>query len=129
MFTLRKTFTFEAAHRLPAHDGKCARLHGHSWRLTVEVRGPALATAGPKAGMLVDYGDLKALAQPLVDEHLDHHYLNETLPALGEPTSERVAQWAHAALNARAEVAGWRWRVHAVEVDETCTSACRYEVP
>ncbi len=37
---LTKTFHFEAAHHLPGHRGKCARLHGHSYRLEVTLRGP-----------------------------------------------------------------------------------------
>ncbi len=42
-FLLKKTFPFEAAHQLKYHDGKCARLHGHSFKLTVVVAGEVRA--------------------------------------------------------------------------------------
>ena len=54
-----KEFRFEAAHRLPHHDGKCCRLHGHSWLGRVYVKGNQLIKDGSKQGMLLDYGDLK----------------------------------------------------------------------
>lgn len=54
MFRLEKTFRFEASHQLPKHDGKCARLHGHSWVGRVVIEGPDLIGDGAKAGMLQD---------------------------------------------------------------------------
>ena len=50
---IRRTFRFEAAHVLPFHQGKCSRMHGHSYRLDVAVRGP-LQTDGPARGMIED---------------------------------------------------------------------------
>lgn len=122
MYTLRKRFTFEAAHRLPKHDGKCARLHGHSWGLVVEVRGPEVQASGPKAGMLLDFGEIKAAVQPLLDGVLDHYYLNETT-GLEDPTSEQLAAWVY--LRLQGKVPG----LYAVEVEETCTCAARFEAP
>lgn len=120
MFTLSKQFRFEASHQLPAHDGKCARLHGHSWIGWVYVRGPELQSSGPKAGMLIDFGDLKQLLSPLVDDFLDHHHLNDTT-GLANPTSEEIARWIYQRL--RPQLAN----LLAVEIEETCTSRCRYE--
>lgn len=124
MFTLTKEFKFEAAHKLDGHDGKCARLHGHSWRARVVLRGVALHGHGPKQEMLADFGDVKALVEPLVESKLDHHYLNETL-GTDRPTSEFVAKWLFGELK-RAGF-GPLAELAAVEVDETCTSSCRYE--
>lgn len=121
MFTLRKKFKFEAAHQLPNHDGKCANLHGHSWIGWVEVSGSEIAQEGPKEGMLMDYSDIKATLEPLVEEFLDHHHLNETLP-LDAPTSEAVARWMYDKLEKNLGHA-----LVAVEIEETCTSSCRYE--
>jgi 6-pyruvoyltetrahydropterin/6-carboxytetrahydropterin synthase len=79
--------------------------------------------------MLADYGDLKALVQPLVDGALDHYHLNDSL-GTPNPTSERVARWVYCALLDRLPAQVDRpWRLSAVEVEETCTSACRYEEP
>ena len=118
-WTLTKEFTFEAAHRLPRHDGKCARLHGHSWKMLVEVESPALCESGPKSGMVMDFGDIKAAVASLVESHLDHHYLNDTLE-LESPTSEKVAQWVFQAILPKLP------NLRAVTINETCTSACRY---
>jgi len=122
MFVLRKSFSFEAAHRLVHHDGKCARLHGHSWKLTVELRGKELYDGGPKRSMLIDYGDITAIVKPFLDSFLDHHYLNETLQT-DSPTSEFVAQWLHGQLKGRFPIKF----LLAITIKETCTSSCRYD--
>jgi len=119
-YTLRKKFKFEAAHKLPNHDGKCRQLHGHSWVGWVEVCGWELKDEGPKQGMICDYGDIKKLLKPIVEDYLDHHYLNDTLP-MNSPTSEEVARWVFRQL--RGKIVG----LVAVEIEETCTSSCRYE--
>lgn len=119
-WTIYKEFRFEAAHRLPHHDGKCQRLHGHSWRGRVYVRGQSLIPDGAKQGMLMDFGEISAYIDPLVEKYLDHYYLNETLP-LESPTSEAIARWIYEQLAA----AGLPGLV-AVEIRETCTSGCVY---
>jgi 6-pyruvoyltetrahydropterin/6-carboxytetrahydropterin synthase len=86
---IRKTFKFEAAHVLPHHPGKCARLHGHSYRFEVAVEG-ALQSAGPATGMVVDFDELAAIVRPSVVERLDHTSLNDLL---SNPTAEEIALW------------------------------------
>lgn len=120
---LYKEFRFEAAHRLPHHDGKCRRLHGHSWVGRVYVKGQRLIPDGAKAGMLIDYGDLQDYMQPLLDDFLDHYYLNESL-GLENPTSELIAKWIYEKLE-RLGLPG----LSAVEIRETCTSGARYTKP
>jgi 6-pyruvoyltetrahydropterin/6-carboxytetrahydropterin synthase len=93
---ISKQFRFEAAHVLPFHTGKCARLHGHSYRLDVAVAGP-LQSDGPAAGMIQDFDDLAAVVRPLVVERLDHTLLNDTID---NPTAERIALWIWNALAA-----------------------------
>ena len=46
--TVRKTVSFEAAHRLPnvPEGHKCARLHGHSFSVDIEVEGEVGETSG-----------------------------------------------------------------------------------
>lgn len=120
-YVLSKEFKFEASHQLVGHDGKCARLHGHSWLLRISVQGDRLQEDGPKKNMLLDYGDVSAVVKPLVEEFLDHHHLNTTLDT-DSPTSEYVARWVWNRLPMFAGA-----RVCAVEVEETCTSRCRLE--
>jgi len=86
---IRKQFKFEAAHVLPHHTGKCARLHGHSYRVDVAVGG-SLQAAGPATGMVVDFDELSAIVEPHVVARLDHSSLNELLP---NPTAEHLALW------------------------------------
>lgn len=73
MTTITKHFKFEAAHRLSKHDGKCKRLHGHSYKLAVSVRGPI----NPDTGFVVDFGYLKALVDDAIISKLDHQYLGD----------------------------------------------------
>ncbi len=116
MMEIWREFTFEAAHRLPhvPEGHKCARLHGHSFRVEVHVRGPL----DPTLGWVMDFADLKAAWKPL-DEALDHRYLNE-IPGLENPTSEVLARWLWAKL------APVLPGLSEIVVRETCTSGCRY---
>jgi len=124
---LTKTFRFEAAHRLTEHDGKCARLHGHSWVMRVTVGGERIKPPKmrePKSGMLVDYADLKSAVSPIVEKYLDHYYLNETLNIY--PTSEEIAKWAYHKIHFELSRLGLPCVLESVGIDETCTSSCRY---
>jgi 6-pyruvoyltetrahydropterin/6-carboxytetrahydropterin synthase len=116
MMEIWREFTFEAAHRLPhvPEGHKCARLHGHSFRVEVHVRGPL----DPTLGWVMDFAELKAAWRPL-HETLDHHYLND-VPGLENPTSEVLARWLWARL--APSVPG----LSEIVVRETCTSGCRY---
>ncbi|WHT20537.1 6-carboxytetrahydropterin synthase QueD [Crossiella sp. CA-258035] len=111
-----REFTFEAAHRLPnvPEGHKCARLHGHSYRVIVHVEAPV----NPQAGWVMDFGDVKAAFKPLEAE-LDHHYLNE-VGGLENPTSENLAVWIWDRLYPALPA------LSAVTVRETCTSGCTY---
>ena len=113
---LSKTFHFEAAHDLPTFppDHKCRRLHGHSFRFEVVVEGEV----NPAKGYLIDYGDIKKAAEPLV-KRLDHYYLNE-IEGLQNPTSEVLAKWLFDHLKPALP------QLSAILVHETCTSCCEY---
>jgi 6-pyruvoyltetrahydropterin/6-carboxytetrahydropterin synthase len=110
-----REFTFEAAHRLPRvrPDHKCARLHGHSFRVRIVVAGDV----DPTTGWVADFADLATAFAPLHAE-LDHHYLNE-VPGLENPTSENIARWIWEGLGSLDGLAE-------VWVLETCAEGCRY---
>lgn len=124
-WTLTKEFTFEAAHRLDGHDGKCARLHGHSFKLTVFVSGSVLHRTGPQRAMLMDFGHISDIVKPFIDQFLDHHFLNETLFCTS-PTSEFLAQYIYEQLQPVFDAIPDRCKLTAVMIGETCTSACHY---
>jgi 6-pyruvoyltetrahydropterin/6-carboxytetrahydropterin synthase len=86
---IRKHFTFEAAHVLPHHAGKCSRMHGHSYRLEVALDG-ALQQVGAAQGMIEDFDVVGQVVRAGVIEQLDHTSLNDLLP---NPTAELVALW------------------------------------
>jgi 6-pyruvoyltetrahydropterin/6-carboxytetrahydropterin synthase len=111
-----KEFTFEAAHRLPnvPLDHKCARLHGHSFRVEVHVRGEV----DPALGWVRDFADLKAAFQPILDR-LDHYYLNE-IEGLDNPTSENLARWIWERLSPALP------QLSKIVIRETCTTGCIY---
>ena len=81
--SVTRSFTFEAAHQLPWHPGKCQRLHGHSYRLEVTVEGPI-----GDQGIVVDFSDIRRVVQREVIERFDHRYLNDLLE---NPTAELIA--------------------------------------
>ncbi|HEY0199342.1 MAG TPA: 6-carboxytetrahydropterin synthase QueD [Rhodanobacter sp.] len=111
-----KIFTIEAAHRLPnvPPGHKCARLHGHSFRIEIHLRGDI----GTDTGWVMDFSDVKSAFQPLYDQ-LDHHYLND-IEGLDNPTSERLSVWIWERLKPSLPL------LSEVVVHETCTSGCRY---
>lgn len=121
MFTIGKTFTFEAAHWLPGlPDGhKCARQHGHSYTVEVELCSEELTPPG----FVVDFGDLAPLKRHL-DERFDHQQLNEVAEVA--PTSENLARlifdWCCSNLELPAGA-----MVAAVRVKETAGTWARYE--
>lgn len=111
-----KLFHFEAAHRLPNVPAghKCARLHGHSFEVTLYVRGEP----GETSGWIMDFSDIKAIFKPVYDR-LDHHYLNE-IPGLENPTSENIAKWIWQELKPSLP------QLSGIKMRETCTSGCIY---
>ena len=89
---LTKTFRFEAAHHLPGHTGKCARLHGHSYQLEVTVRGPIKeAPHQSDSGMVMDFEELSHIVRNSIIERLDHRDLNEVTGL--RTTAENLAHW------------------------------------
>jgi len=83
---VRRRFEFEAAHRLPNHPGKCRELHGHSYKLVIQVDNPVDRTSG----MAIDFSDLKTIVREHVVSRLDHVYLNDLIE---NPTAEHIATW------------------------------------
>ena len=86
---LVRTFSFEAAHRLPkaAPGHKCGRLHGHSFRVELTCEGEI----DPEMGWLIDFAEIKRAVEPFI-EQLDHQDLN-AIEGLENPTSENIARW------------------------------------
>jgi 6-pyruvoyltetrahydropterin/6-carboxytetrahydropterin synthase len=114
---LIKELRFEAAHRLPKvpPGHKCARLHGHSFKIEIAVHGPV----NEETGWFIDYDILDAVWRPLY-ELLDHHYLNE-VEGLENPTSEHLARFIWNRMKPALPA------LERVIVHETCDARCEYE--
>src|SRR4051812_29859716 len=112
---LQRDYKFEAAHHLPRVPAghKCARMHGHSYLVTVEIEGEIASDTG----WLMDFGAIDEVVTPLV-RRLDHRVLND-LEGLENPTSETLAQWIWRALAPQLPLAS-------VKVSETRNSSCTY---
>jgi 6-pyruvoyltetrahydropterin/6-carboxytetrahydropterin synthase len=113
---LVREFRFEAAHRLPKVPAghKCARLHGHSFKVELGIHGPV----NPETGWLIDFGEIDRVWQPL-HELLDHNYMND-VPGLENPTSENLARWLWDRLRPTLT------ELERVIVHETCDGRCEY---
>lgn len=71
-----KEFHFEMAHALHEHDGPCKHIHGHSYQLSVTVKGKVLDASGnPKNGMVVDFSEIKSIVHEQIISRLDHALL------------------------------------------------------
>ena len=123
---ISKEFHFEASHILPKHKGKCSRLHGHSWVLTVYVKGGI----DPDTGFVMDYADLKKSVQWVVN-NLDHYHFGADTISHGPPTSillptdfypssENLIILIGSLLLSPEVNAPWS----KLELNETCTSKC-----
>ncbi len=119
MYELKIITQFAAAHRLENFNGKCEALHGHNWKVEVFLVGERL----DEAGLLVDFGVIKARTNALLEE-IDHKYLNE-LEAFREqnPSSENLARYLFERLSPTLSRDGVRvFRVNVWESDTSCAS-------
>ena len=116
--TLVKSFRFEAAHYLPhAPEGhKCRRVHGHSFICEIEISGEV----DEEIGWLMDFKEINKAFRPILDQ-LDHHFLNEDIPELKNPTSENICRWIWDNLKPGLP------QLSAVTLQETRTSRCVYK--
>ena len=97
MYELMVRSDFSAAHRLDKYTGKCARLHGHNWKVEVVLRTARLN----REGMVMDARKVKKIVENFL-ECVDHKYLNE-LPyfARRETTSENIAKFIYKGLKSK----------------------------
>ena len=66
---IAKEYRWEMGHRLPFHKGLCRNIHGHSYKMIVEITGSL-----NKHGMVIDFFDLNKIIKPIIDKY-DHAFL------------------------------------------------------
>jgi 6-pyruvoyltetrahydropterin/6-carboxytetrahydropterin synthase len=119
-YTLKVVTDFAAAHALRGYPGECSRLHGHNWKVEVEV----IAVALDEVGMGIDFKAIKATAKEALSR-LDHRHLNEIKPFdVINPTAENLAAYLYRQLSG--SLNGPRTRVGAVTLWETERACVRY---
>lgn len=132
--TVCKTFTFDSSHQLIGHKGKCANVHGHTYKLEVTVKGPTIKKPTSDEaltleeyegrlsdeGFVIDFGDLKSIVKDIIVDKLDHAFIAagdepilETLIASGS----KVAQLGfRTTVENMAMYVCWKLREHDVPV-------------
>lgn len=141
---ISKSIEFDAGHRVPWHGSKCRNPHGHRYMVVAHVAGPIIdATEGERedAGMVVDFGCIKAILMERVHDPFDHGFMVWTkdsalraaltyldqakiimLPCI--PTAEELARWIYHDTAPHFTAAGVD--LIEIEVRETPTSVAHY---
>lgn len=119
-YLLKTHVHFAAAHVLRGYRGDCEQVHGHNYKVEIEVR----ATQLDELGMGVDFRAIRTAAREVVSV-LDHRMLND-IPPFTEinPTAENIASYIHEQLGRMLD--DDRVRVHAITVWETDRDSVRY---
>lgn len=116
-FVLKTLLDFASAHSLRGYPGDCANLHGHNWKIEVEVIGEQLNDIG----MVIDFKQIKKHAKEVVAE-LDHTFLNDH-PHFKtvNPTAENIAQYLFQQIQQRIESSSVKMhRITVWENDRNC---------
>ncbi|MGH9374571.1 MAG: 6-carboxytetrahydropterin synthase QueD [Terriglobia bacterium] len=120
MFEVSVEYSFSAGHALRQYKGKCENIHGHNYKVRVTVEGEKLN----RAGLLVDFSELKANLRALIDR-LDHQFLNDLKPFDEvNPSAENLAQYISDGMGSRLQ--GPDMRLRSVTVWETDSSSATY---
>ena len=90
MFTLISEGSFDAAHFLQGYNGKCSNIHGHRWRVVVEIYSDTLKEDTHTRGMVLDFDTLKEDIKSEVD-YFDHSLIIEK-SSLREKTYEALKE-------------------------------------
>lgn len=138
MYVLKTEHSFDSAHFLAGYEGKCSNIHGHRWRVEIEVQSEALKSGGQLDGMIIDFGDLKSDVKDMVD-YFDHALIiqentmrEQTLNCLVEdgfkvlqvgfrPTAENFAAFFFRIMKEKG------YNVKSATVYETPTNSASYE--
>ena len=94
-WTLNTEFTFDAAHHIEGYDGKCSKLHGHTYRVRMSAKSHKLNPSKylESPDMVCDFNELKWAGKSEEKGGLDHSYLNQVLSV--STTAERIAEFIH----------------------------------
>jgi 6-pyruvoyltetrahydropterin/6-carboxytetrahydropterin synthase len=123
MFEVTVEDSFAAGHYLRNYKGKCENPHGHNYKVRVTLAGKEL----DKAGLLLDFRELKEAMKPIIDR-LDHQMINDLDPfKVLNPSAENLAKYFYDETNVNLDrVTQGRIRVKNVTVFETDVTTATY---
>jgi 6-pyruvoyltetrahydropterin/6-carboxytetrahydropterin synthase len=120
MYKLKIISGFDAAHQLIGYKGKCENLHGHNWKVEVEV----IAENLNEIGIVMDFKELKKLTEEVISQ-LDHSFLNKISPFTEiNPSSENLARWIY--LSLKNKLKGNSVNLYCVTVWESESASASY---
>lgn len=119
MFKISKEFSFDMAHLLDGHDGKCQNLHGHTYKLQVEIAGD-LFESGAKKAMVIDFSDLKSVVKKAILDPMDHAFIYDE-------TSERESKIAKLLQELNSKTFGVPFRTTAEEIARFIFNRLKYD--
>jgi len=97
MYEVTVEDSFAAGHYLRNYKGKCENPHGHNYKVRVTLAGKEL----DKAGLLLDFKDLREVMKPVIDR-LDHQMINDISPFTElNPSAENLAKYFYDETNDR----------------------------
>jgi len=105
---------FAASHQLHGYQGPCRALHGHTWKVRVEVETDKV----DKIGISFDFKELKTITESVINR-LDHHHINDIAPFdRKNPTAENLSRYIHAIHVRISQVVVWESATYAVSYSE-----------
>lgn len=152
-YTLKGSGSFDSAHFLKGHNGKCANLHGHRWTVEYEVQSEELIQSGSSSGMVIDFTDIKKAIKDMMSFY-DHALLIEEVPIDGDhissealfiascqgmgfriiafpfrTTAENLSKHFYKAIQTYFDLNGenWGFELKSVTVYETPNNSAKYE--
>ncbi|MCL1865603.1 MAG: 6-carboxytetrahydropterin synthase QueD [Spirochaetes bacterium] len=122
MFVLTVEDYFSSAHQLRGYKGKCENIHGHNWRVILNVQGEVLN----EIGLIIDFTELKDILKKIIS-YLDHKNLNEIEPFVAiNPSSENIAEFIAVKVQEEINKINAGINVESVTIWESHTSRCTF---
>ena len=118
MYTLSVNKSISAAHQLQDYNGPCARIHGHNWKIQIDVYTEKL----DERGIAVDFNDLEKWLWQIVGP-FDHQLINTVKPFdRVNPTAENLALYIFKEMKKRLPAGVRLARVSAWETENCMVS-------
>jgi 6-pyruvoyltetrahydropterin/6-carboxytetrahydropterin synthase len=139
LYTLSKTFSIPIGHRLSKHKGLCQNIHGHNFKIKVEVGLLKLN----ENDMVIDFSELKKIVNRILDlydhatilNNRDHEIIKQyrdnkfkfVMTDSGDPTAEALAESLYYRIEAELPEDVVMGAVYIWENDDSMVEFCEIE--